>query len=132
MVISKKFTIPCNLLSKPWWNRPNCARSPDRHFDDPGADGRVERVTVEIFNLSGPSEMSYHILGHQLISKYLVISYNGLNLMSFHFPHPVNKCIEESHSYLKMFLLPSCIPPLDKSVRGRERVSELRGEGWPN
>ena len=41
----------------------NCARSLDRRFDDPGADGRVEWVTVEIFHLQGLGMVFSHMLG---------------------------------------------------------------------
>lgn len=38
----------------------NCARYLDRRFDDPGADGRVERVTIDARNPPSPSlQMAY-------------------------------------------------------------------------
>ena len=35
----------------------------DRRFDDLGADGRVESMTIEIFHVQGPEMLSSHMLG---------------------------------------------------------------------
>ena len=59
-----------------------------------------------------------------MINKYLA--------QVVHLKEPLNIRIEESHSYPKMFLLPSCIPPLDKSVRGRESPSSEGKGGLTN
>ena len=67
------------------------ARYLDRHFDDPGDDGRVEWMTVEIFHLQGPGMLSSHFLSQKLILKYTVIGHIGPNLMPFHFGHPVHR-----------------------------------------
>ena len=59
----------------------NCARSPDRSFDDLGVVGQVERMTVELFHLIGPMMIPSHVLGHKLVLSHHQGCQLGVNLM---------------------------------------------------
>ena len=63
----KNWTILPKYVSRVTAVLGDCARYLERRFDDPGADGLVERVAIEIFYLMGAMMISSHILGDKLI-----------------------------------------------------------------
>ena len=70
-----------NCLFVVGWILPRCARSLDRHSDDTGLDGRVERVTNKIFHLMAPMMIPSHVIVQKQFNTHDELLHDKSNLM---------------------------------------------------